>query len=256
MYRSPFPTKPDSTQVTMTQSEAPKRIFKTKKISLGDSARFFVSFYITIHTCSSHLIRHSPTRIGSHIGHFHCPQPCNFSMSSQRHVRWRVSILLFSLLSLSIAVLDSVNAQFSVILRGRVTADFTSGSDGILDFAFEKLQTNIIIGSSSTAVATAGYFMIGILFSANPKWLQKHDTGFIFCSVMLTIYLTCMGVYLAHSVHGYETSFTKFSSGDTIPYYSIIYYGNIAIAGFGPFLVVAFFMVLLIQWVIFQMTTC
>lgn len=180
-------------------------------------------------------------------------------MSSERHVRWHVTILLLSPLSLSIAVLDSFNARFAFVLRDSARADYTSSIDGILDIPFEKLQTNIFNGSISTAIITAVGFIIGILLSVNPKWLQKGD-GIVLLlysmfQTILFILLAIIGGCLADSVRGYQARFTEFSKGANIPYYSIIYYGNMAKAAYGSFLLVVFAMVLLIKWVMSRGTT-
>jgi hypothetical protein len=47
------------------------------------------------------------------------------------------------------------------------------------------------------------------------------------------------GGFLADQVHGFQTSFEKFRANDSIPYYSMIYYGGVAQAAYGSALVFA-----------------
>ncbi|KAH6667308.1 hypothetical protein B0J14DRAFT_642677 [Halenospora varia] len=150
-------------------------------------------------------------------------------MSSQYVIRTRLTILFFTLLSLAVAGLNSANAHFSIILRDRARSDYINTADGIPDNNFQKLQSNALIVTVFMAIATTAVIIYGAVIAVHPRWLRDHK-GTI-------LHHDCYGGYLADQVHGFYTSFEKFGTHDSIPYYSLMYYGGVAQAVYGSVLV-------------------
>ena len=61
--------------------------------------------------------------------------------------------------------------------------------------------------------------------------------AFIVAQVILAFIMIGTGAFLADQVHGFYTSFEKFGTHDSIPYYSLMYYGGVAQAAYGSVLV-------------------
>jgi hypothetical protein len=172
-------------------------------------------------------------------------------MSSQYVIRTRLIILFFTLLSLAVVCLNSANAHFSTILRDRARSDSTNTADSILDDNFQRLQNNILIGTVFTAVATAAFLVYGAVIAVHPTRLRDNEGSlctFAVAQIFLAFIMIATGGYLADHVHGFYTSFEKFSAHDSIPYYSLMYYGGVAQAAYGSILVFLTITVVVFFW--------
>ncbi|KFY01358.1 hypothetical protein O988_02797 [Pseudogymnoascus sp. VKM F-3808] len=161
-------------------------------------------------------------------------------MPSQYVIRTRLIILFFTLLSLAVAGLNSANAHFSIILRDRARSDYTNTPNGILDNAFERLQSKALNVTVLTALASTAVTVYGAVIMSHSRWLRDHEgTIFAFAifQVILAFIMIVTGGYLADNVRGFYTSFENFASHDSIPYYSLMYYGGVAQAAYGSVLV-------------------
>lgn len=161
-------------------------------------------------------------------------------MSTQYQIGTRLIVLFFTLLSLAVAILNSANARFSIILRNRARSDYIDTTDGILNNNFQKLQSNILIATVLTAFATAIFTIYGVVIAVHPRWIREYKLtlyAFTTTQIALALIMIGTGAYLADHVHRFDTSFEKFSTHDSIPYYSIMYHGGIAEAAYGSFLV-------------------
>ncbi|KAK8093249.1 uncharacterized protein PG998_014650 [Apiospora kogelbergensis] len=141
-------------------------------------------------------------------------------MSSKYMIRIRISILFLTLLSLAIAILNSAHARFAVILRDRARSDYANTTAAILDNKFLSLQSNILIDTIITALAMAAI-------------LPTYATS----QLVLAFVMIGTGGYLADQVQGFQPSFKRFSANDAVPYYSMMYYGGVAQAGYGSVLI-------------------
>lgn len=162
-------------------------------------------------------------------------------MSSQYVIRTRLIILFFTLLSLAVAGLNSANAHFSIILRDRARSDYINTPDGIVDNNFERLQSKALFVTVLTALATTAVTIYGAVIISHSRWLRDHEGtiyAFAIFQVILAFIMIVTGGYLADKVHGCYTSFEKFGTHDSIPYYSLMYYGGVAQAAYGTVLVV------------------
>jgi hypothetical protein len=161
-------------------------------------------------------------------------------MSSQYLIRTRLTILFFTLLSLAVTGLNSANAHFSIILRDRARSDYINTANGILDNNFQKLQSNALIVTVFMAITTTAVIIYGAVIAIHPRWLRDHKGtmyAFAVAQVVLAFIMIAAGGYLADQVHGFYTSFDKFGTQDSIPYYSLMYYGGVAQAAYGSVLV-------------------
>ncbi|CAM1503396.1 Fc.00g081720.m01.CDS01 [Cosmosporella sp. VM-42] len=157
-------------------------------------------------------------------------------MSTQYLIRTRLTALFVTLLSLAVAGLNSANAHFSIVLRDRARSDYINTDDGILDNTFHKLQSNVLIVTVLTATATTAFTIYGAVIAVYPSWVRERDGAlyiFAVAQIGLAIGMIGTGAYLADRVHGFDTSFEKFDTHDSIPYYSLMYYGGVAQAACG-----------------------
>ncbi len=145
-------------------------------------------------------------------------------MSSRYIIRVRLSILFFTLLSLAVASLNSANARFAIVLRDRARSDN-------IDSDFQLLQSNILFSMFITAILTAATTIYGTVLAAYPRLLQEENgifRGYIRLQTILALTTINTGGYLASRVRGFQPSFEKFGVNDSIPYYSLMYYGGVA----------------------------
>jgi len=81
----------------------------------------------------------------------------------------------------------------------------------------------------------------GAAISVYPTWLSKYQNSIIpiyaFFQIFEAVILICTGGYLADHIYGLPLSFKRYSGNDAIPYSSIMYYGGVAQAAYGSFLV-------------------
>lgn len=71
--------------------------------------------------------------------------------------------------------------------------------------------------------------------------------AFAVAQIVLAFIMIATGGYLADHVHGFYNSFEKFGTHDSIPYYSLMYYGGVAQAAYGSALVFAITVVVLLS---------
>ena len=188
----------------------------------------------------SYFTTHLPTPISLQTTHTFYRRPSTSTMSSEFMIRIRLTILFLTLLSLAVASLSSASARFAVILRDRARFDYINTTDGILDNNFQSLQSQILIDTVITAVATAAFTIYGAVITVHPRWLREHESilpGYAIFQMILAFIMIGTGGYLADHVHGFQTSFEKFGANDSIPYYGIMYYGGVAQAAYGSVLV-------------------
>ena len=155
-------------------------------------------------------------------------------------IRTRISIFFLTLLSLAIAILNSAHARFAVILRDRARSDYANTTAAILDNKFLSLQSNILIDTVITALATAAFAIYGAVIVAHPRWLHDHEgilPTYAASQVVLAFAMIVTGGYLADQVQGFQPSFKRFSANDVVPYYSTMYYGGVAQASYGSVLI-------------------
>ena len=160
-------------------------------------------------------------------------------MPSQYLIRTRLTIFFFTVLSSAVACLKSANAHFSIILRDRARSDYISPADGILDNNFQSLQNHAILATVCTALATTAVIIYGVVIAFHSTWLRDHKGtmhAFVFAQVILAFIMIGTGGWLADHVNGFYTSFEKFGTHDSIPYYSLMYYGGVAQAAYGSVL--------------------
>jgi hypothetical protein len=67
----------------------------------------------------------------------------------------------------------------------------------------------------------------------NLTWLGKYSVG----QTIHGLVLVSIGGYGAERVRGCETEFGRLGAGNNIPYYNVIYYGNVAQAAYGFLLI-------------------
>ncbi|KAK7928781.1 hypothetical protein PG985_005779 [Apiospora marii] len=161
-------------------------------------------------------------------------------MSSKYMIRIRISIFFLTLLSLAIAILNSAQARFAVILRDRARSDYANTTAAILDNKFLSLQSNILIDTIITALAMAAFAIYGAVIVARPRWLHEHESilpTYATSQVVLAFVMIVTGGYLADQVQGLQPSFKRVSANDVVPYYSTMYYGGVAQAGYGSVLI-------------------
>jgi hypothetical protein len=90
------------------------------------------------------------------------------------------------------------------------------------------------------AIATTAVIIYGAVIAVHSRWLRDHEGtlyAFVIAQVVLAFIMIATGGYLADQVHGFYTSFEKFGTHDSIPYYSLMYYGGVAQAAYGSVLV-------------------
>lgn len=155
-------------------------------------------------------------------------------------IRIRLAILVFSLLSLGVAGLNSANARFAVVLRDRARSDYNSY--GILDNQFQTLQSNVLICTVVTALLSVVFAIYGALVAFFLTRARDRDAALIVYLVIHLILAFAMifaGGNVADHVQGFQNPFEKFGAKDIIPYYSIMYYGGVAQAAYGSVLISA-----------------
>jgi len=159
-------------------------------------------------------------------------------MSSEYIVRLRLTIPFFSILSLAVAILNSANAYFALILRDRARSDHIDTTDDILDNQFQSVQSKALSDTVATALINAAFAIYGAVITFHPRWLRENDEiarTFGLLQMTLSFVMIVTGAYLTDHVNGYQTSFEKFGANDSI--YGMMYYGGVAQAAYGSVLV-------------------
>lgn len=110
-------------------------------------------------------------------------------------------------------------------------------SEVILDSNFQKLQNNIFIASVIGALLTTLIGLSSIFIAVRSRNLLEHIPLFFFLQLVVAFALIVTGGYNAGHAQGFQTSFAKFGGSDRIPY-SVIYFGGVALAGYGATLIV------------------
>ncbi|KAJ9137676.1 hypothetical protein NKR23_g9018 [Pleurostoma richardsiae] len=148
-------------------------------------------------------------------------------MPTQHLIRTRLTVLFFTLLSLAVAGLNSAIAHFLLDLRDRVRSD-----------SFQTLQ-NCVIATVLMATATTAFAIYGTVIAVHPRWVREHNvvwSKFTAAQITLGFCMIIVGACLASVVHGFDTPFETFGYYDSIPHYSLMYYGSVAQAAYGSFL--------------------
>ncbi|KAJ3469832.1 hypothetical protein MRS44_003897 [Fusarium solani] len=156
-------------------------------------------------------------------------------MASRYIIRCRVAVLAFALLALGAAALSSAIINFAIILRGRARSGYVDDKEVLLASTFQSLQNNIFVVSMISAVPTALFGLFGLFIGVHPKILADHRSSislFVILQFIIAFDLIVTGGYNADRVQGFQASFAKFSGND-YPYYSIVYFGSVAQAGYG-----------------------
>ena len=220
----------------------PAQVLSLLPPSLSFSAHFTTSLNY------SYFTAHSPTITRLQISNFRLEasrtfyqQPSTFAMPSKNVVRTRLTIIFFTLLWLAVAGLNWTNVRFSIVLRDRARSDSINTADSILTNNFLTLEGKVLGDTIFTAVVTTTFFIYGSAISVHPRWLRDHERGavlaFLIAHTALAFVIVITGGILADTVHGFYTSFEKFDAHDGVPYYSLMYYGGVAQAAYGSFLV-------------------
>ena len=152
----------------------------------------------------------------------------------------RTVILLFTLLSLAVAGLNSAQANFAILLRDRARSDYANTDDVILNREFQSLQTDTLSAMVITAIATSVFAICGFVVAVLPKWLREHKSVlgvYAGMQIFFAFFMIATGGFVADHVRGFQTSFKKFGGNDITPYYGIMFYGGIAQAAYGSALV-------------------
>ncbi|KAH8909452.1 hypothetical protein BR93DRAFT_956583 [Coniochaeta sp. PMI_546] len=158
-----------------------------------------------------------------------------------KNIRTRLTILFFALLSLTAASLDLANACFAATLRDRARSNYNT--NGIVDDTFQKFQNNVFGGMVAAVVLTTACTIYGFVIAVHPRWLEsRQKLELSDClQFFLAILMVGTGTYLAIEIHSFQTSFERFASNDSIPYYSIMYYGGLGQVVYGVVLAVRTF---------------
>ncbi|KAG4426947.1 hypothetical protein IFR05_017570, partial [Cadophora sp. M221] len=102
------------------------------------------------------------------------------------------------------------------------------------------LQSNALKVMVFTALTTTAFAIYGAVIAVHPRWLREHKGilyAFAIAQFVLAFIMIITGGYLANHVSGFHTSFEKFGTHDSIPYYSLMYYGGVGQAAYGSVLV-------------------
>lgn len=148
-------------------------------------------------------------------------------------VQIRLLILFIVCLSLASTGLNSVNARFAVILRNKARANFNNTEDWDVDNAFETLAKTILANTVTPALGTGLFSGVGLFTAINLSGFKTHAVW----QIIVGLLLISTGGYIADHVEGYQAAFERFTAGDGIPYYGVIYYGCVAQAVYGSVLI-------------------
>ncbi|KAL2281070.1 hypothetical protein FJTKL_12090 [Diaporthe vaccinii] len=91
------------------------------------------------------------------------------------------------------------------------------------------LQRSIFYITVISLIVTMLFAMLGLVTTANPKWLGKYSI----CQMIYGLMLVSIGGYVAERVRECEDEFEKLSADSKVSYYSVIYYGHVAQAAYG-----------------------
>ncbi|KAK8872274.1 hypothetical protein PGQ11_002788 [Apiospora arundinis] len=86
----------------------------------------------------------------------------------------------------------------------------------------------------------AAFCIYGAVIVARPRWLHEHESilpTYAASQLVLDFIMIVAGVYLADQIQGLQSSFKRGSANDVVPYYSMMYYGGVAQAGYGSVLI-------------------
>jgi hypothetical protein len=99
---------------------------------------------------------------------------------------------------------------------------------------------NVVIDVVIAATISTSFAITGAVLAGHPRWLLEQEKAWMYfgcfqCILSLVIIPT--GGYLADHVHGFQTSFERFSGNDNFQYYNIMYYGGVGQAAYGPLVI-------------------
>lgn len=174
-------------------------------------------------------------------------------MSTKYTIRMRLAIAFLAIIGLAFASLNSAMARFAVILRDRAKADIITLNKTISDNTFRNLMDNVLIGVVIAAIISTSFAITGAVLAGHPRWLREQDKTWMYFGCfqcILSLAIISAGGYLADHVHGFQTSFERFSGNDNFQYYNIMYYGGVGQAAYGSlviFMAIASFVAFLIS---------
>jgi hypothetical protein len=160
-------------------------------------------------------------------------------MSSDYLFRARLATLFFTLLSLAVTGLNAAIGRFSVVLQDRARSEYM-GAARYSGGHFETLQSNILIGAVSTAVAAGAFTMYGAVVATHSPVMRRHENILPTLAVnqlILAFIMIVTGVCTAVQVQDFQNLFEHFGASDKAPYYVLMYYGSVAQAAYGSVLV-------------------
>jgi len=133
-------------------------------------------------------------------------------MGSEYKIRDRLIILLFTTLSLIIALLNSIDAFLAVKLIYQTRPDVSTNSMGASNDAFGTL-INILVDVLITAAITASSVIYGAVISIYPSWLPRHKKSiiptYVFSQILQAVFWMVSGAYLAERVGSLQPSLKK-----------------------------------------------
>ncbi|KAJ5267315.1 hypothetical protein N7478_010123 [Penicillium angulare] len=153
----------------------------------------------------------------------------------------RFAIASLIVINLAIASLDSAIARFAVVLRDRAKSDLAASGDSVADNVFANLMHRVLVSAIIGALASTGFATFGIgLTVSSSRAAKSHDAFalFGFIQFFVSIGYVALGGLIADILHGYQSSFERFSHAGEIPYYEIMYYGGVGEAAFGALVMV------------------
>ncbi|KAJ5766712.1 uncharacterized protein N7511_004328 [Penicillium nucicola] len=161
-------------------------------------------------------------------------------MSTKYTIRIRLAIAFLAIIGLAFGSLNSAMARFAIILRDRAKADIPTPDRSISDNTFRNLMENVLIDVVIAAIISTSFAITGAVLAGHPRWLREQDNAWMYFGCfqcILSLVIISTGGYLADHVHGFETSFKRFSGNDNFQYYNIMYYGGVGQAAYGSLMI-------------------
>ncbi|KAJ6027460.1 hypothetical protein N7460_012277 [Penicillium canescens] len=161
-------------------------------------------------------------------------------MSTKYTIRMRLAIAFLAIIGLAFASLNSAMARFAVILRDRAKADIITSNKSISDNTFRNLMDNVLIDVVIAAIISTSFAITGAVLAGHPRWLREQEKAWMYFGCfqcILSLVIISTGGYLADHVHGFQTSFERFSGNDNFQYYNIMYYGGVGQAACGSLVI-------------------
>jgi len=159
-------------------------------------------------------------------------------MCFKYEISYRLTVLLFAILSLAIANFNAVNTVFAVRLIYHTGLDDHDTNKGTSNDTFKAL-INILICVSIAAIVNTVFALYGSVISIHSSWLPMHKTSILptyaFSHVFQAFISIWTGMYVTKHAYGLQPLFKRYSGNEV--YYGIMYYGSIAQVVYGSSLV-------------------